>query len=119
MVVPSTIEGDDSDIPTYITTAFTHKACKITHGRATHKLFGIHPFTLNWSHNLAKAYRDDGITHILVDEISVIPSGLWGVLAHIKYEFGFIFVGLGDWQQLKPVNEIILTLKFTYREVSF
>ena len=28
-----------------------------------------------------------------------------GVLAHIKHEFGFIFVGFGDCQQLKPVNE--------------
>ena len=34
----------------------------------------------------------------------MIPSGLWGVLAHIKYEFGFIFVGFGDWKHVKPVN---------------
>ena len=105
LVVPSTIDGDDSDVPTYVTTAFTHKACKIINGKTIHKLFGIHPFTLNWSYNLAKSYRDNGITHILIDEISMIPSGLWGVLAHIKHEFGFIFIGFGDWKQLKPVNE--------------
>ena len=64
LVAPSTIEGDDSNIPTYITTAFTHKACKKINGRTIYKLFGIHPFALNWSHRLAKAYRGNGITHI-------------------------------------------------------
>ena len=30
---------------------------------------------------------------------------MWNVIAHVKRLFGFIFCGLGDFKQLKPVNE--------------
>ena len=40
-----------------------------------------------------------------VDEISMIPSWIWNILAHIKKEYGFIFIGCGDWKQLAPVEE--------------
>ena len=48
---------------------------------------------------------DNGITHILIDEVSMISSRMWGVLAHIQNQYGFIFIGFGDFKQLKPVKE--------------
>jgi hypothetical protein len=111
LVRQSAVDSDDTLIPTCVVSAFTHKACKIVNGYTIHKLFGIHPFTLEWSYKIAKSIRDSGVTHVLIDEISMIPLGLWGVLAHIKYEFGFIFIGFGDWKQLKPVNENSIDFK--------
>ena len=27
---------------------------------------------------------------------------MWNVIAHIKQQFGFVFVGFGDFKRLKP-----------------
>ena len=48
---------------------------------------------------------DNDITHILIDEVSMISSRMWGVLAHIQKQYGFIFIGFGDFKQLKPIKE--------------
>ena len=45
------------------------------------------------------------LTKKFVDEVSMIPSWLWNVIAHVKNQYGFIFIGCGDWKQLKPVDE--------------
>ena len=35
----------------------------------------------------------------------MICEKMWNVIAHIKERFGFIFVGFGDFKQLKPIGE--------------
>ena len=83
----------------------THKACKIIGGKTIHKLIGIHPVEYTFDYKLVKALVDNDITHILIDEVSMISSRMWGVLAHIQKQYGFIFIGFGDFKQLKPVKE--------------
>ena len=83
----------------------THKACKIVGGKTIHKLFGIHPIDYTFDYKLVKALVNDGITHILVDEVSMISSQMWCLLNHIQKQYGFIFIGFGDFKQLRPVKE--------------
>jgi hypothetical protein len=89
----------------FLTGAFTHKASKIIKGKTLHKLLGIDTKTNNIDYKLIKSYVTSGITHFLIDEISMIPSWMWNVLSHLKKQHGFIFVGFGDWGQLPPVDE--------------
>ena len=49
--------------------------------------------------------KADGIKVIFIDEISMINSQIWGILAHLKNTYGFIFIGLGDFNQLPAVLE--------------
>jgi len=83
----------------------THKACKIIGGKTIHKLFGIHPKDYTYDFKAIKSLSQAGITHILIDEVSMISSQLWCILAHIQKQYGFIFIGFGDFKQLKPVKE--------------
>ena len=87
------------------TCAFTHKASKIVDGNTLHLLFGIDMKTRKIDYNKIKSYVKEGVKYIFVDEISMIPSWLWNVIAHVKEQYGFIFTGCGDWKQLKPVDE--------------
>ncbi len=66
---------------------------------------GINPIDYTYDYKLVKQLYNEGITHILIDEISMIPSKMWCVLAYIKIQYGFIFIGFGDFKQLKPVKE--------------
>ena len=49
--------------------------------------------------------KEDGIKYIFLDEISMINKTMWGILAYIKKMYNFIFIGCGDFAQLKPVLE--------------
>ena len=42
---------------------------------------------------------------IFIDEVSVVSEQMWNVIAHIKQQVGFVFVGSGDFKQLKPAGE--------------
>jgi len=35
----------------------------------------------------------------------MISSQMWGILSHIQKQYGFVFIGFGDFKQLKPVKE--------------
>ena len=83
----------------------THKACKIVGGKTIHKLFGIHPNDYTFDYKTVKALLDAGITHILIDEVSMISSQMWCILKHIQTQYEFVFIGFGDFKQLKPVKE--------------
>lgn len=52
-----------------------------------------------------KALVNDGITHALVDEVSMCSAQTWCLLAHIQKQYGFIFIGVGEFKRLKPVTE--------------
>ena len=54
---------------------------------------------------LIKYYHQHGVKYIFIDEISMIPSRMWNIIAHIKEQYGFIIIGCGDWKQLAPVEE--------------
>ena len=54
---------------------------------------------------MIKSYFKHGVTHLIIDEISMIPSWIWNILAHLKHERNFIIIGAGDWGQLPPVHE--------------
>ena len=56
-------------------------------------------------YKLIKSYKKQGATHLLIDEISMIPSWIWNTLAHLRNEHNFIIIGAGDRGQLPPVNE--------------
>ena len=49
--------------------------------------------------------NSNGIEYVFIDEVSMVSEQMWNVIAHIKQQFGFVFVGFGDFQQLKPVGE--------------
>ena len=85
--------------------AFTHKASGIIDGFTLHRLFGIDTKTKKFDYKLIKSYVTQGVNYIFIDEISMIPSWMWNIIAHIKEQYGFIIIGCGDWKQLPPVDE--------------
>jgi len=85
--------------------AFTHKASGIVGGCTLHRLFGIDTKTNKFDYKLIKSYHKQGVKYIFIDEISMIPSWLWNIIAHIKVQYGFVIIGCGDWRQLPPVDE--------------
>ena len=62
-------------------------------------MFGINPIDLSYEYKKAQDLKHASIKHIFTDEVSMV------ILCHLKKEFNFIFIGLGDFMQLKPVNE--------------
>jgi len=89
----------------FMTACPTHKACKIVNGQTIHRLFDINPIDYSYSYKKVKELQSEGIKYILLDEISMISERMWCVLAQIKILFNFVFIGFGDFKQLKPVNE--------------
>ena len=49
--------------------------------------------------------KNAGIKYIFIDEVSMVSERIWCILCHLKKEFNFVFIGFGDFKQLKPVNE--------------
>ena len=41
----------------------------------------------------------------------MVSEQMWNVIAHTKQQFGFVFVGFGDFKKLKPVGEEYIDLK--------
>ena len=89
----------------FITGAFTHIASENVDGDTLHSICGIDVKTKKIDYKLVKSYIKQGIKHLIIDEISMIPSWIWNILAHMKYEYGFIIIGAGDWGQLPAVKE--------------
>ena len=89
----------------FITACPTHKACKLVNGITIHRLFGVNPMDYSYECKKVKELKNNGIKYIFIDEVSMISEKMWNVIAHIKNRFGFIFVGFGDFKQLKPIGE--------------
>jgi len=89
----------------FMTACPTHKACKIVNGQTIHRLFDINPIGYSYGYKKVKELQTNGIKYILLDEISMISERMWCVLAQIKILFNFVFIGFGDFKQLKPINE--------------
>ncbi len=90
---------------TYLTMAYTHKASIIVNGNTFHKVLGIDVKTRKPDFKLIKSYVSRGITHFLIDEVSMIPLWIWNMLSHLKKQCKLIFIGCGDWKQLAPPEE--------------
>jgi len=94
-----------SDTIKFVVCAPTHKAAIHVDGHTIHRLFGIDPFLLTISHGQIMQLKNQGTQYIFIDEISMIPASIWGLLAVIKKRYGFTFIGFGDFYQLAPVGE--------------
>ena len=65
--------------------------------------FGVNPIDYSYEYKKVKELKNNGIKYIFIDEVSMISEKMWNVIAHIKNRFGFVFVGFGDFKQLKPI----------------
>ena len=89
----------------YKVAAPTHKAAINVKGQTIHRLFMISIKTNRFCKKTLDVMKEDGIKYIFLDEISMINKTMWGILAYIKKMYNFIFIGCGDFAQLKPVLE--------------
>ena len=89
----------------HVTICPTHKACNLVDGCTIHRMFGINPIDLSYEYTKAQDLKNAGIKYIFIDEVSMVSERIWCILCHLKNEFNFIFIGFGDFKQLKPVNE--------------
>jgi predicted GIY-YIG superfamily endonuclease len=94
----------------YRTVAPTHKAALHINACTIHHLFGINKDSKYCKKN-CDLLKTEGVKVIFIDEISMVNSQIWGILAHIKKTYGFIFVGLGDFNQLPAVLEEYVDFK--------
>ena len=89
----------------FITACPTHKACKIVNGITIHRLFGVNPMDYSYEYKQVAELKSEGIKYIFVDEVSTASEQMWNAIAHIKQQCWCLFVGFGDFKQLKPVGE--------------
>ena len=89
----------------HITICPTHKACNLVDGYTIHRMFGINPIDVRYEYTKAQDIKHAGIKYMFIDGVSMISEGILCILCHLKKEFNFIVVGLGDFMQLKPPNE--------------
>ena len=101
----STTHFSKKHIKKNITACPTHKACKVVSGVTIHRAFNINPIDYSYEYKKVAELKSDGIKYIFIDEVSMISEQMWCVIAQIKQQYGFIFVGYGDFMQLKPVGE--------------
>lgn len=86
--------------------AFTNKATIQLNGQTIHNFMRIDKkgkLNTKWAKQQAKK-----IDVIFVDEISMISSNLWKILAEFKYYTGITFILIGDYRQLPPVDDWLL-----------
>ncbi len=88
--------------------AYTNIACKNLENSVTlHNGLG---FDINFEKSAINFYDDVDV--ILIDEISMVPSNFYSELAIIKREYPkIIFIGVGDFTQLPPIQEERLFIK--------
>ena len=89
----------------HITICPTHKTCNLVDGCTIHRMFGINPIDLSYAYKQTQDLKNAGIKYIFIDEVSMVSEIIWCILCHLKKQFNFIFIGFGDFMQLKPVNE--------------
>ena len=68
-------------------------------------MFCISPIDLSYEYKTAQNLKDADIKYIFIDEVSMVSENIWCILYHLKKGFNFIFIGFGDFMQLKPINE--------------
>jgi hypothetical protein len=89
----------------------TNKACRVLHKDAVtiHSIF-------NSKGDKCSIYKQmDKYDYIVIDEKSMIHEIFWRLFLDIKYNTKCLFVIIGDWTQLPPVND---RATFDYRNSS-
>ena len=82
--------------------AFTNKATINLNGQTIHSFFKLTKngqISKSWVKKIKKV-----IKLVVVDEISMIDSELWKILVEFKQLTGCMFVIIGDYRQLAPIN---------------
>ena len=89
------------DESSYITLAPTNKACRVVNGQTIHK------FLAGAFNNKKSLMRKlDGVSYMIVDEISMVKELFYKVFLAIKrLKKDIKFILCGDFKQLKPVND--------------
>jgi hypothetical protein len=82
----------------------THKSSLIVGGSTVYNLFNISPQDHTYVKSTVNKLKESGIKYIFIDEVSMIPSKVWGVLNDIKRVYNFTFILIGDFNQLDPVE---------------
>ena len=98
----------------FISTCPTRKACKVVSGITIHRLFDVNPVDHSYGYKKVAELKSNGIKYIFIDEVSMVSERMWNVIAHIKPQFGFVFVGFVDFKQLKPVCEEHIDFKHSW-----
>lgn len=90
-------------IKKYLALAPTNKACRIIGGQTIHK------FLATAYHNATSlSHALHGVTHIFIDEISMVCEQFYKVFLTIKHQYPSIkFIVAGDFRQLLPVADRI------------
>jgi len=88
----------------YVATAYTNKACIQLNGRTLHSLLKLKKENTELD---LKGVRilDNTYDVIIIDEISMIGLELWKVLNQIKRLTNIIFILIGDYRQLPPIED--------------
>ena len=89
----------------HMTICPTHKTCNLVDGYTIHRMCGISPIDSSYEYTRAQGFTNVGITSMFTDEVSMVSEIIWCTLCHLKKEVNFIFIGLGGFMQLKPMNE--------------
>ena len=77
-------------------------------------MFGVNPVDYSYEYKKVVELKSNGIKYIFIDEVSMVSEQMWNVIAHIKQHFGFVFVGSGDFTQLKPLGEEHIDFKHSW-----
>jgi hypothetical protein len=82
----------------------THKSALIANATTIFNLFNINPIDYTYIKTTVEKLKDEGVTWIFIDEVSMISSKIWSVIRDIKNIYGFKFVLFGDFYQLPSVE---------------
>lgn len=89
----------------YLCLSPTHTASLKVGGMTLHRGLMINPMRKQIEFNHIMHLKKIGVKVLLIDEISMISSDMWGLIYDIKTIGGFTIYGFGDFNQLSPVNE--------------
>ena len=84
----------------------THKSALIINGKTIYDVFNINPHDHTYLKSKVEKLKNNGLKWVFIDEISMINSKCWAVIRDIKRIYKFIFVLVGDFNQLEPVEDI-------------
>ena len=82
----------------------THKSALIANAITIFNLFNISPVDYTYIKTTVDKLKEEGVTWIFIDEVSMISSKVWSVIRDIKNIYGFKFVLFGDFYQLPSVE---------------
>ncbi|NCB26797.1 MAG: hypothetical protein EOM62_15205, partial [Bacteroidia bacterium] len=97
--------------------AYTNKAALNIQGSTIHKFLKIDKQG-NFSAERIKRLRET-VKYVVVDEISMIPKGIWRRLVELKRATGIVFILVGDYRQCGPVETERIESYFDHPAVKF